>query len=52
MRAVTGDPELLAAMELRFIVEELLTRGRKPDGQRVTREDLIKAGLGFEDGEV
>lgn len=51
MRAVTNDPEVLAATEIRFMVEELLSRGRKPDGQRVTREDLIAAGLAIDVGE-
>lgn len=49
MRAVTDDPEVLAAMEIRFIVEQLLSRGRKPNGQCVTREDLIAAGLRLDD---
>ena len=52
VRGVTADPEVLAAMELRFLVEELVARGRREDGQRVTREDLIAAGLRIEDREV
>ena len=31
--------------ELRFLVEELLSRGRHPNGAPVTPENLIAAGL-------
>lgn len=45
MRAATDDPEAVATVELRFLIEELLSRGRHRNGARVTREDLVAAGL-------
>ncbi len=51
LSAATDDPEALAAIELRYLVEELLSRGRLPDGAPVTHHDLAAAGLHSEDGE-
>lgn len=45
MRQVTDDADAVATIELRYLVEELLTRGRHPNGARVTREDLVSAGI-------
>jgi len=44
IRAAQADASTLAVVEVRFVIEELLTRGRKPDRTRVTREDLIGGG--------
>ncbi len=51
MRAVTDNASTLAVAELRFVIAELLARGRREDGQRMIREDLIEAGLKVEDRE-
>lgn len=48
MRLVTDDADALALVELRFRVEELLSRGRHPSGTRVTEGDLAAAGLTIE----
>ncbi|MBI3202216.1 MAG: hypothetical protein HYZ29_11780 [Myxococcales bacterium] len=45
MRAVTDDAEVLAVTELRFLIDELLARGRRQDGQKVTAADLIASGV-------
>lgn len=45
MRLVTDDAQALATVEHRFLIEELLSRGRQADGRRVTRQDLVAAGL-------
>lgn len=45
MQAATSDPDTLATIEIAFLIEDLLARGRHPGGARVTREELSVAGL-------
>jgi len=42
---VADDPALLGDVEVRYIVDELLRRGRREDGGRVTEDDLRETGL-------
>lgn len=42
---VGDDPSLLGDIEVQHIVDELLRRGRREDGSRVTEDDLREAGL-------
>lgn len=45
VRACGGDdPEVLARAEGQYLIEELLRRGRREDGARVTKEDLRAVG--------
>ncbi len=52
MRQVTDDVDALATVEIQFLIEEILDRGRHPEGRRVTREELVAAGITHDAGRV
>ncbi len=43
--AGVGDDAGVAEVEVEYLIEELLRRGRREDEERVTPDDLITAGL-------